>query len=93
MKVCWDDIELRMTSSENVRHAIVYTPERAVCVEPQSCAIDAFNLDAAACSMRAPSSSSPAAARRIDVVALVRGFGLRLAGLVDAGTAIIERRG
>jgi aldose 1-epimerase len=46
MNVRWGDIELRMASSENVRHAIVYTPERAVCVEPQTCAIDAFNLDA-----------------------------------------------
>ncbi len=45
MKLRWHDVQLEITSSENVRHAIVYTPERAVCVEPQTCAIDAFNLD------------------------------------------------
>jgi aldose 1-epimerase len=42
----WDDLELWMESSENVNHAMVYTPENAVCVEPQTCAIDAFNLEA-----------------------------------------------
>lgn len=46
LKLRWGGIELRMTSSADVRHAIVYTPERAICVEPQTCAIDAFNLDA-----------------------------------------------
>jgi galactose mutarotase-like enzyme len=45
MKLRWADIELVMTSSDNMRHAVVYTPERAVCVEPQTCAIDAFHLD------------------------------------------------
>ena len=44
--VRWGDIELTIASSANVRHAVVYTPARAFCVEPQTCAIDAFNLDA-----------------------------------------------
>jgi aldose 1-epimerase len=42
----WGDIELTMTSSTNVTHAVVYTPEHAFCVEPQTCAPDAFNLAA-----------------------------------------------
>jgi aldose 1-epimerase len=46
MRLAWGDIELTMTSSANVTYAVVYTPEHAVCVEPQTCAIDAFNLDA-----------------------------------------------
>jgi galactose mutarotase-like enzyme len=35
-----------MEHSPNVTHAVVYTPARAVCIEPQTCAIDAFNLEA-----------------------------------------------
>ncbi|MDE3094626.1 MAG: hypothetical protein KGK07_01320 [Chloroflexota bacterium] len=46
LRVCWGDIELTLASSANVRHAVVYTPARAFSVEPQTCAIDAFNLDA-----------------------------------------------
>ena len=46
LRVAWGGFALTMTSSANVTHAVVYTPERAVCVEPQTCAIDAFNLDA-----------------------------------------------
>ncbi|MHB8376444.1 MAG: aldose epimerase family protein [Dehalococcoidia bacterium] len=46
LRVRWGDLELTMASSANVRYAVVYTPARAVCVEPQTCAIDAFNLDA-----------------------------------------------
>ncbi len=43
----WGELELSMRSSENVRYAVVYTGAAdAVCVEPQSCAIDAFNLRA-----------------------------------------------
>lgn len=43
----WGDLELVMTSTLNATHAVVYSqhPE-AVCVEPQTCAIDAFNLAA-----------------------------------------------
>jgi aldose 1-epimerase len=46
MRIAWGDVELTMTSSANVGHTVVYTPEHAVCIEPQTCAIDAFNLDA-----------------------------------------------
>jgi len=35
-----------MRSSANVTHAVVYTPKHAVCIEPQTCAPDAFNLAA-----------------------------------------------
>jgi aldose 1-epimerase len=44
--VRWGSFELNVTSSANVRYAVVYTPEHAFCVEPQTCAIDAFNLAA-----------------------------------------------
>jgi aldose 1-epimerase len=47
MRLRWgDDLELWMESSTNATHAVVYTPENAICLEPQTCAIDAFNLDA-----------------------------------------------
>jgi aldose 1-epimerase len=42
----WGDLELWMESSDNVTHVVAYTPEHAVCIEPQTCAIDAFNLEA-----------------------------------------------
>lgn len=45
MTIRWDDLVLDMTSSENCRHAVVYTASRrGFCVEPQTCAPDAFNL-------------------------------------------------
>lgn len=46
LRVRWGDIELTMRSSANVTHAVVYTPTHAVCIEPQTCAPDAFNLAA-----------------------------------------------
>jgi aldose 1-epimerase len=46
LRIRWGDVELRMASSPNVAHAVVYTPREGVCIEPQTCAIDAFNLDA-----------------------------------------------
>jgi aldose 1-epimerase len=42
----WGGWELAMTSTPNVGHAVVYTPARGFCVEPQTCAPDAFNLEA-----------------------------------------------
>ncbi len=45
LRVRWGDIELAMERSRNLTQAVVYTPAEAVCVEPQTCAIDAFNLD------------------------------------------------
>ena len=46
LRIRWDDIELTMRSSANITHAVVYTPKHAVCIEPQTCAPDAFNLAA-----------------------------------------------
>jgi aldose 1-epimerase len=46
LRVRWTDLELDIGFSANVTHAVVYTPERGFCLEPQTCAIDAFNLDA-----------------------------------------------
>ncbi|MBI5289067.1 MAG: hypothetical protein HY873_08850 [Chloroflexi bacterium] len=42
----WRDLELTIASTPNMGHAVVYTPERGFCVEPQTCAPDAFNLAA-----------------------------------------------
>ena len=46
LRMRWGDLELTMEQSANAAHAVVYTPARGFCVEPQTCAIDAFNLDA-----------------------------------------------
>ncbi|HYM16823.1 MAG TPA: hypothetical protein VEZ14_14820 [Dehalococcoidia bacterium] len=46
LRIGWGDVELTMEQSPNATHAVVYTPPEAVCVEPQTCAIDAFNLEA-----------------------------------------------
>lgn len=46
LRLRWGEVELTMTSSANVAHAVVYTPAHAVAIEPQTCAIDAFNLAA-----------------------------------------------
>ncbi|HLB24487.1 MAG TPA: hypothetical protein VJP07_10365 [Dehalococcoidia bacterium] len=44
--VRWGALELTMASSPNVGHAVVHTPERKFCIEPQTCAPDTFNLAA-----------------------------------------------
>lgn len=45
--VRWGALELVMTSTPNAAHAVIYSQHPdAVCVEPQTCAIDAFNLAA-----------------------------------------------
>lgn len=47
IEIRWGDVRLTMTSSENCRHAVVYTrSNRGFCVEPQTCAPDAFNMAA-----------------------------------------------
>jgi aldose 1-epimerase len=46
LRLRWGSVELAMRLSPNLTHAVVYTPSHTVCVEPQTCAIDAFNLDA-----------------------------------------------
>lgn len=40
------DVALTMSRSRALGHVQVFTPSHAVCVEPQSCAPDAFNLQA-----------------------------------------------
>jgi aldose 1-epimerase len=60
--ISWGSLELTMESSANVGHAVVYTPERGICVEPQTCAPDAFNLAAqgiAGCGMTVVTPSRP----------------------------------
>jgi aldose 1-epimerase len=44
--IAWGNVELRMESSSNLGHAVVHTPPRGICLEPQTCAPDAFNLAA-----------------------------------------------
>jgi aldose 1-epimerase len=44
--VRWGVIDLTIGGSPNLAHAVVYTPQRGFCVEPQTCAPDAFNLAA-----------------------------------------------
>jgi len=46
LHIIWGDIELTMEQSPNAGHAVVYTPPEDVCLEPQTCAPDAFNLAA-----------------------------------------------
>ena len=46
LRIAWGDVELMMEQSPNVGHAVVYTPPEDVCLEPQTCAPDAFNLTA-----------------------------------------------
>ena len=47
MRMRWGNIELRIAPlTTDTPYAVVYTAEHAVCIEPQTCAIDAFNLDA-----------------------------------------------
>jgi len=46
LRIRWGDVELTMEGSPEVTHAVAYTPAAAVCLEPQTCAPDAFNLHA-----------------------------------------------
>ncbi|MCH7971941.1 MAG: hypothetical protein IH960_13025 [Chloroflexi bacterium] len=41
----WPELTLTMTSSETVTHLMFYSPEHAICVEPQTSTIDAAQLD------------------------------------------------
>jgi aldose 1-epimerase len=45
--VRWPPVTLTLDSSAEVTHVQVYTPEGALCIEPQTCCIDAFRLAAA----------------------------------------------
>ncbi len=42
----WPELVLRMESSPEVTHAMVYSPENSICVEPQTTAVNAFQLAA-----------------------------------------------
>lgn len=47
LRITLGDVEITMRSSANVRHCVVYTGvPHAIAIEPQTCAIDAFNLEA-----------------------------------------------
>jgi aldose 1-epimerase len=46
IEIDWGVVRLRMGISSPEPHAMLYTPPEAFCVEPQSCAVDAFNLAA-----------------------------------------------
>ncbi|MFW6174580.1 MAG: aldose 1-epimerase, partial [Chloroflexota bacterium] len=39
-----EGVSLEITSAPEVSHVQAYTPEHAVCMEPQSCTVDAFRL-------------------------------------------------
>ncbi len=41
----WDNLSLRMLVTSAQPHVMVYTPAEAVCIEPQTCAPNAFNLE------------------------------------------------
>ncbi len=43
-KLQWPELTLRMESSSEVSHVMVYSPESSVCVEPQTTAVNAFQL-------------------------------------------------
>ncbi len=44
VEIAWEGLRLTMELSGTEPHVQVFTPEHAVCVEPQTCAPDAFNL-------------------------------------------------
>lgn len=46
LSISWGGLSLGITGSANVGHAVVYTPARGICIEPQTCAPDACNLAA-----------------------------------------------
>lgn len=45
-EITWPELTLRMSSSAEISHAMVYSPEHSVCVEPQTSAVNAFQLEA-----------------------------------------------
>lgn len=40
----WDDVQMELSASPSITHACVYTPPDGFCIEPMTCAADAFNL-------------------------------------------------
>jgi galactose mutarotase-like enzyme len=55
----WPSLELRLDSSPEVTHLQVYTPDGALCVEPQTCCIDAFRLASAGILQTGAAQASP----------------------------------
>ena len=40
----WPELTMTMTGSEKITHFMFYSPEHALCVEPQTCTVDAAQL-------------------------------------------------
>jgi aldose 1-epimerase len=40
----WPELTMTMTGSETITHFMFYSPEHALCVEPQTCTVDAAQL-------------------------------------------------
>jgi aldose 1-epimerase len=45
--VSWPELSLRITGSPEIGHVMLYSPEHAICVEPQTTTVNAFQLAAA----------------------------------------------
>ena len=41
----WPELTMTITGSEKITHFMFYSPEHALCVEPQTCTVDAAQLD------------------------------------------------
>ena len=41
----WPELELLIESSEDLGHIMLYSPEKSVCVEPQTTTVNAFQLE------------------------------------------------
>ena len=50
INVRWPELTLRMVSSPEVSHAMIYSPVSAICVEPQTSTVNAFQLAASGAS-------------------------------------------
>ncbi len=46
VKITWPEATLRMRSSPEIGHVMVYSPKDSICVEPQTTAVNAFQLEA-----------------------------------------------
>jgi galactose mutarotase-like enzyme len=57
--VRWPPVTLTLESSPEVTHLQVYAPEGALCIEPQTCCIDAFRLAAAGVAGTGTSCAEP----------------------------------
>jgi aldose 1-epimerase len=44
-EIRWPELTLRMSSSPEISQVMVYSPEHSVCVEPQTSAVNAFQLE------------------------------------------------